>query len=113
MFQPFNALTVGGDQDHVAPGHGAVDGRQGVELDHDEPPHGQGEGQPDGHGVNHDAEVDVEPDDGRPGPAVLLLGGATLGPEVEVGAEGDVVQHEEHVSHGNTCKNGAKILILL
>ena len=33
---------------------------------HDEPPDGEAEGEPDADGVDHDAEVGVEPDDGRP-----------------------------------------------
>ena len=34
--------------------------RQAVELDHDEPPDGEGESEPDGDGVDHDGEVGME-----------------------------------------------------
>ena len=34
--------------------------------DHDEPPDCEAEGEPDADGVDDDAEVGVEPDDGRP-----------------------------------------------
>ena len=42
-----------------------------MELDHDEPPDGQGEGQPDGHRVDHDAEVGVEQEEISPGEGKL------------------------------------------
>ena len=36
-------------------------------LDHDdEPPDGEGEGEPDGHGVDHHCEVDVEQQEDAP-----------------------------------------------
>ena len=37
-----------------------------MELDHDVSPHGQREGQPDGHRVDHQGEVHVEEDDQAP-----------------------------------------------
>ena len=33
---------------------------------HDEPPDGEAEGEPDADGMDHDAEVSVEPHDRRP-----------------------------------------------
>ena len=39
---------------------GADPDSSGRESDHDEPPDGEAEGQPDGHRVDHYAEVDVE-----------------------------------------------------
>ena len=39
---------------------GADPDSRGGESDHDEPPDGEAEGQPDGHRVDHYAEVDVE-----------------------------------------------------
>ena len=33
---------------------------------HDEPPDGEAEGEPDADGMDHDAEVSVEPNDRRP-----------------------------------------------
>ena len=44
----------------MASEHGAVDRDQRVVLDHDEPPDGDGQGQPDADVVNDDAKVGVE-----------------------------------------------------
>ena len=40
-------------------------------LDHDVPPDGEAQGQPDGHRVDHQREVDVEQDDHSPAVAQL------------------------------------------
>ena len=40
--------------------------RQAVELDHDEPPDGEGQGEEDGDGVDHHREVDVEQHEDSP-----------------------------------------------
>ena len=40
---------------------------------HDEPPDCEAEGEPDADGVDDDAEVGVEPDDGRPEKTTALL----------------------------------------
>ena len=45
----------------------------GGEPDHDEPADGQGEGQPDGNCVDHDAEVGVEEQKGCPSERKLKL----------------------------------------
>ena len=44
---------------------------EGVILDHDVSPDGQAQGQPDGHRVDHQREVDVEQDDHAPAVAQL------------------------------------------
>ena len=85
----------------MAPRHCAVHRCQGVELDHDEPPDSQGQGEPHADGVDHDAEVHVEEDDGRPGPGELLLHRPALSPEVTVHQERDVVNHHQHVRNSN------------
>ena len=55
-----NKLTISTNQNIDAPRYGAEADCQSWELDHDEPADGQGEGQPDGDCVDHDAEVGVE-----------------------------------------------------
>ena len=60
-------LTIAKDQDGLTPGDGADADCKNGELDHDEPPDGQGEGQPDGDSVDHDAEVGVEQEEDCPG----------------------------------------------
>ena len=47
---------------------------EGVILDHDVPPDGETQGQPDGHRVDHQREVDVEQDHHAPTVAELKLG---------------------------------------
>ena len=69
------ALTVSEREDDLAPGDGAERDGLGGELDHDEPPDGEGEGQPDGHRVDHHAEVAVEEHEDAPGQGVLARGG--------------------------------------
>ena len=59
-------LTKSGSQYKFAPLQGANPDSCGGEPDHDEPPDGQTEGQPDGDGVDHDAEVDVEQEEDCP-----------------------------------------------
>ena len=51
--------------------------------------------------MDHDAEVGVEPDQGRPRPGVLLGAGAALAPQVHVDVLGDVLHHHQHVGHGD------------
>ncbi len=97
-------LTEGAEYDHFTPGHGAVDGRLGVEPDHDEPPDGEREGEPHADVVDDHAEVGVEPDEGRPRPRVLLRLGTTL-PQVVVHYERDVLHHHQHVRNRNSCYN--------
>ena len=45
--------------------------RQAVELDHDEPPDGEGEGEPGGHRVDHHCEVGVEHHEDSPSERIL------------------------------------------
>ena len=47
-------------------------------LDHDVPPDGEAQGQPDGHRVDHQREVDVEQDDHAPAVAQLQSGGGEV-----------------------------------
>ena len=95
-------LTVSCGEDNLAPGHGAEADRQGGELDHDEPPDGEGEGQPDSHSVDHDGEVGVEEHEDAPGQGVLLLGVPVLRvQQVHVDGEGDVLEHDEAVGHSD------------
>ena len=54
------SLTISWYQNRFAPTDGAEADWQCGELDHDEPPDGQGEGEKYGHSVDHDAEVAVE-----------------------------------------------------
>lgn len=42
-------------------------------LDHDVPPDGEAQGQPDGHGVDHQGEVDMEQDHHAPAIAQLEI----------------------------------------
>ena len=49
--------TIAKTKDCLAVPHGAVAACHGGEPDHQQPPDGQGEGQPDGDGVDHDGEV--------------------------------------------------------
>ena len=44
---------------------------KGVILDHDVPPNGKAQGQPDGHCVDHQGEVDMEQDHHAPAIAQL------------------------------------------
>ena len=53
-------LTVSKSQDNFTLVNGAEGDCHGGELDHDEPPDGQGQGEPDGDGVDVVAEVHVE-----------------------------------------------------
>ena len=55
-----NILTIAQHQENPAPTHGARGHSNGVELDHDEPPHGQHQGVPDGHRVKDHGEVHME-----------------------------------------------------
>ena len=54
------SITVSKTQDHFTLLDRAQTDGHGGELDHDEPPDGEGEGEPDGHRVDEDAEVHVE-----------------------------------------------------
>ena len=49
-----------------------------MELDHDEPPGGEGEREEDGHGVDHHGETDVEHHEDAPGKRVLKIFGLAL-----------------------------------
>ena len=42
-----------------------------VRIDHDEPPDGEGEGEPDGHRVDHQGEVGVEQHEDAPPKGIL------------------------------------------
>ena len=66
-------LTRAKDQDQLAPLNGAQVAGKGGELDHQQPPDGQGEGQPGGHSVDHEAEVIVEECKDASGQRELLL----------------------------------------
>ena len=65
--QMIEIRTITKDQDRLAPGDGTEADCYDGELDHDEPPDGKGEGQPDGDSVDHDAEVGVEQEEDCPG----------------------------------------------
>ena len=67
MFPRRSLLTKSSSQYKFAPLQGANPDSRGGEPDHDEPPDGQAEGQPDGHGVDHYAKIDVEQE--KDGPA--------------------------------------------
>ena len=54
--------------------HGAINRDKSVVFDHDEPPDGDGQSQPNRHIVNDNAEVGVEPQIGCPAPGILLRG---------------------------------------
>ena len=60
-------LTIANSDDCLASLQGAHTACRGGELGHDQPPDGQGEGQPDGHCVDHDGEVGVEQQEDPPG----------------------------------------------
>ena len=64
-------LTKAKDEDDLAPAHRAEGGRLGGELDHDEPPDGEREGEPGGHGVDHHCEVGVEHHEDSPNKRIL------------------------------------------
>ena len=59
-------LTKSSSQYKFAPLQGANPDSRGGEPDHDEPPYCQTESQPDGDGVDHYAEVDVEQEEDGP-----------------------------------------------
>ena len=50
-------FTIAKSEHCLACAHCAEAARQGGEPDHQEPPDGQGESEPDGDGVDHDGEV--------------------------------------------------------
>ena len=64
-------LTKTKEEDDLAPCHRAEGGRLGGELDHDEPPDGEGEGEPGGHRVDHHREVGVEHHEDSPSERIL------------------------------------------
>ena len=66
MFPRILCLTKSSSQYKFAPLQGANPDSRCGEPDHDEPPDCQAEGQPDGHGVDHYAEVDVEQEEDGP-----------------------------------------------
>ena len=53
-------LTITKEQNSSASFDGAQSDRQQGELDHDEPPDGQGEGKPGRDSMDHDAKVGME-----------------------------------------------------
>ena len=53
-------LTKSSQKDNPAPGQGTDPDSGGGELDHDEPPNGEGQGEPDGHRVDHDTKVGMK-----------------------------------------------------
>ena len=59
-------FTVSKTQDHFTLLDRAETDGHGGELDHDEPPDGKGEGEPDGHRVDEDTEVHVEQEEVAP-----------------------------------------------
>ena len=66
MFPRILCLTKSSSQYKFAPLQGANPDSRGGEPDHDEPPDGQTEGQPDRHCVDHYAEIDVEQQEDGP-----------------------------------------------
>ena len=82
--------------------HGAVDRRQAVVLDHDVPPYGDGEGEPDADVVDHDGEVGVEQVERRPPPTELLLLVQLVRAVVAVEQERKVLQLQQDVRNGDT-----------
>ena len=99
-------LTRAKDQDQLAPLHGAQVAGKGGELDHQQPPDGQGEGQPGGHSVDQEAEVIVEECKDAPGQRELLLWvppGSAL--QVHVEGEEDILNHHQAVSHSNPSQD--------
>ena len=59
-------------QEELAPLLGTDPDGGGWELDHNEPPDGEAEGQPDGDSVDHYAEVDMEQQEHRPAKRELM-----------------------------------------
>ena len=59
-------LTVCSYEEQVTSLHGAVHRDQGVMLDHDQPPDGNRQSQPDRYVVDHQREVGVEQVEGSP-----------------------------------------------
>jgi hypothetical protein len=75
--------------------------------DHNESPNRETERKPDADGVDHDAKVDVEPDKGRPAPGQPFHRRPAR-PQIHVHAERDVLDHHQHVRHGNAYKEEKK-----
>ena len=59
-------LTKSSHKNHPTPGQSADSDSGGGEFYHDEPPDGKGKGEPDGDGVDHDAEVGMEQEENCP-----------------------------------------------
>ena len=66
-------LTKSGSQYKFAPLQGANPDSRGGEPDHDKPPDGEAEGQPDRHRVDHYAEIDVEEEEDGPAHRKLTM----------------------------------------
>ena len=66
-------LTKSSSQYKFAPLQGANPDSRGGEPDHDEPPDGEAEGEPDGDCVDHYAEVDMELEEDRPAQGELNI----------------------------------------
>ena len=96
-------LTIAKSQDSLASWQCAQPAGNGGELDHQEPPDGKAEGEPDGHGVDHDGEVGVKQEENSPGHGEHLLRVSVLIiHQVHVECEGDVLNRDQAVSHSNT-----------
>ena len=68
-----SVLTVAEPEHHAALVRRAEVHRLRGELDHDEPPDGEAEGEPDGDCVDHYAEVDMELEEDRPAQGELNI----------------------------------------
>ena len=64
-------VTPAGEEDRLAAWEGAECDGPGGELDHDKPPYGEGESQPDGNGVDPAAEALVEQHETAPTVRIL------------------------------------------
>ena len=66
-------VTKGEKKQVSAASHGTDFGSQAVELDHDEPPDGEGQREEDGHSVDHHGEVDMEEHEDSPAKRHLAM----------------------------------------
>ena len=102
----FVSLTTAKSQDCLASWQCAQTGGNGGEFDHDHPPDGQEEGQPDGHGVDHDGEVCVKQEENSPGKGEFLLRvSVNIIHKVHVACKGDVFKHDQTVCRSNAYQD--------
>ena len=95
-------LTIAKSQDILASRQCAQPAGNAGELDHQQPPDGQAEGEPDRHCVDHDGEVGVKQEENSPGHGEHLLRVSVLIiHQVHVECEGDVLNRNQAVSYSN------------